>query len=567
MERRSFIKNCAVVSTMFMPWKSFANFLQQENPADCAVNVAHIEDVPNHRLSLLYTRHAEVARDIHAYAAKEMAGFEIPVNLIQASGAIPSVEELKQFKKLDVFSVSSGLSALGSQLSSKFEDNISNYRNFWHNSDAIGVFSAGNDGNTKTAIPDDTIESFGDTSISVGEAGQAEDKSWYVKPHSQKTGNISLVAPNPTDHGLRVHYYEQSPEITRVHADLIKKWQQDNDLSKKILEEYPNFLDLSAGDQGYIYRTLLQQLENDETYQKSLEESAQHFIDNPKELHDAVLKPVRDAGAIDKNGRSGNLEGTSYTAPYVAGAISAAKCLGKTREQQNLSALTPEEIVAIAYLATAPVTKMQDGTEIKQAVNSRGISSSYRAGFGVFNIEKYKKLISEAYKELDISPELKSTQRQIISNPRFSDKGNNIFEIDFPEEGKDITIMKARLEYKSDFIYAPAVRVKITSPSGTSFTINNSQGEDVTDPSKLGWHSWGSTDRFFGEQVEGEWKVELLDKNEEIKIKDLSLTFYGVNKGCLVDKMIDKELGVETKDTNHLKNFLKNRSNNHNNHR
>ncbi len=438
-----------------------------------------------------------------------------------------------------VFSVSSSWSELGSQFSSTFEQNKPSYEDFWQISKSIGVFAAGNNGNTKYIVPHDTIEHVADTALSVGEAKKLTNGTYIVKSTSNRTGNISLVAPNITDEGFAVNYINQTPSITEEHHALVKEWYANQELAKAIKEketEDPSF------NHWYQFRK-----DFFEQNAKLHEQKATEYIANPSSLHEDFLRPYRDAGLLADDGLTRNLGGTSFTAPYVAGCISGAVALGYARAQENKPILTPEELVSFALLSCDPVSKLEntDNTQppkdIPQTPNARGLKSSYRAGFGVFNREKYKQLIEGACQKLDTNPEL-SSQGETITAEKVRDKKDNEFIVKAGRDGKDKIALKLRLEYKCDC--SSPVYVDITSPDGTTLRLNATQGTNTgADRFTYPTHSWAVTDRFLGEDVKGNWKIKLLDEQRnEIEANEMKLVIHTAEKGCLIDQIINQQV-------------------------
>jgi len=512
-------------------------------PSNFPVKVAHIELATEpSNIADLYIAHAEASRIIHDYVADSLSGVNIPVSRLNVSGVNPSPEELKQIEDLDVYSVSQGMSQYAAGIVHRAEL----YEEYWRKGDAIGVYSAGNQGKTKIAVPKQSMSDFSDTAVIVGEAGKNSDGVWQVKDHSQKVGNVTFLAPNITDQGFAVPIINQSPNLIG-HGELVRNAEIWMDVHAK--------LEVEGHDKELYQDVFIQkriELLADPDYVVGLDNRVQGYLnDDPTPFHQKMIYRLSATDyAMDENGLSTHVNGTSFCSPYVAGVFSAAKFESKMREAQGKPSLSSEELVALSYLSCDSVINQEGGEDLENKENGRGIVNNGRTGFGVFTAENFSVQQKEAYQILDRNPELSSIPRRVRTSEFVPEKdGSGGFIMNIPED-EDITILKARFEYSSENI--PHYVIKLTSPQGHEQYLDMSQG--MNDPRERDdyYYSWGVTEQVFGEVSAGEWKVEpIFDISEggenrwQINPSDIKLTIYGVEKGGLIDQMIDKKLSVE----------------------
>lgn len=556
MQRRNFLKSGAVAGAALWlnPWKTLARMVGNKN---CAVRVAHVENVAPKNLEELYCDHALLCHSVHKWAANKVAETDVPVELLRINPLAPSEEEWKKLRGLDVFSVSSVIDHEPSRYSREFAKGIPLIKDFWKESDTVSVWSAGNSGGKGWKRPHESIEDFGDaSSLRVGEAERNAKGEWFVRAESEDTGNISLVSSHPLNDNLRFPYVNLSPDLTGREA-LIEGWLIYWDAKNKATAATAR---LAEPDVAQIRQERIK-LEHNPEYRKALSARASAYIADPPSLHKLVLSELRKRLVFDEHGWITGFSGTSFAAPVVAGAISAAKYLGKLRQcyEDNPAILNSQELVALAMLATKPITKLDQNnpSEIKVETNERGLSSSMRAGFGQFDLDKFRELLMEANKLLTQNRSLQS-EPQTLESRAFRKKKNaeNTFKIRVPNPPlrDDTTVMRLRLEYKSAML--PPETLIVVSPSGTEYPLHMIAGtnQDIFTKPPEGkgaapaYCSWGVTDRFFGEKAGGNWKVIVPPQaaaSAAFDPKDLKLTLHGVRKGGLIDKMIDHALNLQ----------------------
>lgn len=582
MKRRDFLKKATITAAAMgiKPWELPAMIarLQDCDPNhDCKINVAHVEKVQRTHLEQLYFDHARACQEVHQSAANNAAGTNVPVELWHVDPLLIGPEEEEKMASLDVFSVSSLLTRNGPNPSSTaFEDRIPYIKRFWWKSDAVGVFAAGNEGETKWTKPYETPDTFSDaTSLTVGEAGR-KGKNWYVKAHSENTGHVSLVCTNPLDERNQyVNYINPSPSLKEegIYA-LIEDWLLRKEAQKRA-SETEGYAELDEAAKAVAEKQQLHTLREDIGYRIGLPPKIQEYLANPQPLHDQVFSSLRDkllqkkGVRLDRGGKVTGLEGTSYSAPAVAGAITAAKYLGKLRQcaDADNTPLCSQELVALALLSTQPVDKVMQQkkgskksrsmklSDLSSSANARGLHSSFRAGFGLFDADMFKDNVAEAYKILDKAKAVPSVPQYSESDTFLQDPENKKhFSINVPrQEAGDTTIIRLRLEYESDAF--PPTAITLVSPQGTRYSLNMAQGNqsaphtNIMGISLKPHCSWGASDRFFGEKAAGKWTLEL---DEDIDVSNLRLTLHGVREGGLVDAMIERKLEKDKERTRSL---------------
>ena len=506
------------------------------------VTAAHIEQTGTPRTIFdLYSNHAESARLIHNHMADKTSQADISVDLLNLSAIKPSSKELEAMNTIDVFSVSQGMNQISMGIGGQTDE----YEKHWKSNDAIGVYSAGNQGDTKITVPKQSMSDFGDTAITVGEAEKKADGTWQVKDHSQRVGAVSLVAPNITDQGFGIPIIKSEVDLTG-HEDLVRETETWLNAREALTQ---NNASATFTDAALIAKR--DELLADPKYIEQLDNRISHYMTkDASEFHQKIHDNFSSNFTKNAEGLAVNVDGTSFCSPYVAGVFSAAKFESKMREQQGQPALSSEEIVALSYLSCDPVSQVENGKDSENKANGRGIISNNRAGFGLFTAEKFAEQQRQAYAVLDKNPQLQTIAESISADNFTPEKdGTGGYTITIPETN-DITVFKTRIEYHSENI--PPVMLKFTSPQGHEQFIDMSQAADYKQGSDDYHLSWGNSEQFFGESSAGDWKIEpIYDTKQgepskwDINPTDLKITIQGAQKGGLIDKMIDKQLGLE----------------------
>ncbi len=501
------------------------------------VNVAHLEsDGEPSTLEDLYLNHAESARLIYEGAAQRMGrkGL-IPINIIDIQGVDPGSENLSKMAVLDVYSVSSGLAYGGGDVAMKMPE----YKQFWTNSETIGVYSAGNSGASAAIIAKQSMSDFGDTVVTVGEAGKRSDGKWEIKKHSEKTGNVTFLAPNITDDGFKIPIFKP-PQTLEGQEDWVREAEIWIDARAKAEADGSVFDVEKANAQKDAL------MANSE-YMADLEQRVAGYMSNPEPFHQRVLALFSKVYGTDEKGMGEHVDGTSFCSPYVAEAFGAAKFEGNMRAATDRPTLSSADFVVLAVLSCEPITHLEAGDDLAMAQNDRGLAFNNRAGFGVFTAEKYQQQVEKAYQTLDKNPALASKPKSVQVTD-FKHTGN-AYVVNIPEAG-EMTMLKTRLEYKSKDI--PPARLKLTSPEGVEHIIsmvsatNPDFKQGRSEPLNL---SWGVTDMVLGDSFSGAWKIEPVTEAvgmpRDFIPKDLTLTALGVEKGGLIDVMIENKMGVK----------------------
>ena len=370
---------------------------------------AHFENVGNSSLLQLYSRHGEVAREIHQDILREFTGNkDLSVDLVRENPLGADKAMLDKMSEYDVMSVSTeiGMGAVlrGKGLSDK--NNVDLYRQHFEQEDMpIYIVAAGNSGQSKRLVAP-RVADFSRTSIVVGEAN-VNDGEPYVEEHSSRV-NPTLVTDNPFNRGQTYQYYDTSPSL-EGHEDLVQEWLVDQELSRQLdVFRAGEGKDLDAAAIGSKYWDIKIQLD-DEKYGESPEVQAQvkNFMDHPEQLHTLVMAEVREHKNVDENGYTSDVDGTSFSAPEQAGYVSGAMYEQEQRETQNLPILMKEEISTLVKMATVDLSLREGQDDRMHTFNNAANFQFTDAGMhGVFNPEMFRNLLDEAYKKIENTPDI-----------------------------------------------------------------------------------------------------------------------------------------------------------------
>lgn len=511
------------------------------------VKAAHIENVPAYSIGDLYTHHAEAARLAHDHTANLFTHGQpaIDVNLITQDALKITDGTINVFKTHDIISISSGLTTLGG-LASRIGAQSEDIKALWRDTDVIVVDAAGN------ISPDDydwhkrenkTVYNFLSTNLSVGEVGKNSQGDYFVKAHNKLQG-ISVLAENPYDNGLTVQYVSP-PTSLKGHEEVIDGWLQDKELASYLNEEYPSFKTLPADEQRELYLEAIEYIHSDPDRIAARAAQVQQFIEQPELLHKQVMPIITEALSADENGVIGTgLTGTSFSAPAMAGYLTAAKAEERARKAEGKPALTSQELVALVYLSAKPVTlKAGQAEPIEYQQNIRGLHTSNEAGFGVFEPEQFKQNLSRAHALLEQNPALATNEHMLISNKnRYNEKigGYEVTVSDTLGRAQGNIALKTLIHFdiNQDSLGFRAFPITLISPSGTK--IDTFVNADPFSP-----NAWVETDKFLGEETAGEWTVILPD-DITLELTNPSIEVLTTPKGSLIDQMIE-EKGQQTK--------------------
>ncbi len=515
---------------------------------------AHFESIKETNLLDLYTRHAEVARDIHQDSLRRFTGNDtLMVDLVRESPILPkSMETLDHLEDYDVVSVSSGL-GLGSVL---FGDGIagtelvSEYKNRFAEADMpVYVVAAGNEGRTgQTSMA--RVADFARNSFVVGEAN-AGDGSPYVEDHSSRI-NPTLTADSPFNRGELYQYYNVSPSL-EGHEDLVTDWVIENEINTSfdLVKEYnkDQGLDEDYWYDAYnkIYEAKYDQLTQTPEGRAWVQEQVDAYMADPQMLHAKVIAEFEKTHDIDENGYATGLNGTSFSAPEQAGYISGALYEQEQREEDNLPILTKDEITTLAKMATVDTTAREGEEESMYSFrNDDGHEFVAGGGHGVFNPDMFRALLDESYKKIGTDPDIDRTSVTATMGAEILDGRNGsqaaTLSSNLPE-GTNMVIDRMRLDtqYKLDgsVPHYAVIEKPDEEPMLTRLQMANTRSTFI---------GWSRMEHEFGESLSADdhWKVHL-HNGKDAALEDLQVTVYGYNQGGLMDQMMEysKQLAVD----------------------
>ncbi len=227
------------------------------------------------------------------------------------------------------------------------------------------------------------------------------------------------------------------------------------------------------------------------------------------------------------------MDGTSFSAPYLAGHISGEILLEEERADNNLPSLTTEEIMTIAKLSTVQVANRESSHDdlthnMHDYRNDASQIFTAHGGHGVFSSEKFRQLLDEAHHVIERNPDIDRTNVELQLDGIISNSLNFSFQIPQNEDG--LIFEKMVLNYEIQGI----------SQAGW---LNLSKGGET--PKLLGLEGndgfqWVATDRYFGEKIDSgqSWELEAATYQNKGQITDPSLTLYAYNENSLMGKII-----------------------------
>lgn len=508
---------------------------------------AHFESSKRTSVYDLYTRHAEVARDIHQDALRRFTGNNtLTVDLVRESPIIPenlqgTINHLQQY---DVVSVSSGVE-IGAILNSSGlsnEQTVRAYQQAFSERDMpVFVEAAGNEGRSqRTGIP--RVSDFARNSLVVGEANMGGGRP-YVEEHSSRI-NPTLTADSPFNRNERYQYFNVAPSLTG-HEDLIRDWVIDKEIDRafeqfKQSDQGRGLSDRALSDAYYdISRAKRTELQETEAGRARVNEQVQGYIARPETLHSQIMEGFRRTQTIDANGYTTGIDGTSFSAPEQAGYISGALYEQTQREAQNRPILTKDEITTLAKMATMDTTSREGQAEpMSSYTNRAGEMFVAGGGHGVFRPDIFRKLLDEAYKRIETNPNIDRNSVTATMSGRLAEnqRGSETIALrtDLPP-GQNMVIDRTRV----DISYS----VNGTVPNGIVLTVpgQDAHGLSIQNASGSGTHmvSWARQEERFGEiQRPGEsWDLRLLNGRDSV-VDSARVTLYGYNQGGLMDQMM-----------------------------
>ncbi len=261
---------------------------------------AHFESVKETSLYDLYSRHAEVARDIHQDALRRFTGNNgLTVELVRDSPIIPESPEktIDNLQQYEVVSVSSGV-GLGAILSSSgvsSSEVIQQYRTTFAEEDMpVYIVAAGNEGLTKYInIP--RVADFARNSLVVGEANLNEGGP-LVEEHSSRV-NPSLTADSPFNRGERYQFYNTSPSL-EGHEELIRNWviQNEINIGYDLFKAHNTEADEDLLAEAYrnIRHAKFRQYNETEEGRAWVQGQVDGYMQNPETLHTQIMDHFRE---------------------------------------------------------------------------------------------------------------------------------------------------------------------------------------------------------------------------------------------------------------------------------
>lgn len=485
---------------------------------------AHFEYVPLSKVFDLYIRHAEVARDIHAQAIHDFTGrSDIEVDLVRRDPNIPSTETFDIMSQYQSISVSSGLTQFGEYMHTGINTAINEALERFEGPMPALIFAAGNDGEEaigkRLSLTDLTRNG-----LTVGESNSLEGNT-FVEKHSSFKPNITITNPFDTK---PYHFIEMSPNLIG-HERLIREYLLNSEVAQEI-KKIPNFGKLSWEEQT----TILTDLSNDSDRLERINKQIGEIVANPAQFHERIHGQIRQVYNFDENGFTTGVNGTSFSAPNLAGHISGAILLEEERANQNLPSLTTEEIMTIAKLSAEQVAG-------RESVNSRATYDMHdytnganqiftsHGGHGVFSSEKFRKLLDEAHFIIENNPDIDRTNIEYKLSGRVDDAHNFSFQLPQDLDGS-LIFDRMILTYETEGV--PAVNALLLNKDGET--------PNFLDPDGYEGIQWVATDRYFGETLLPEhiWEVEAITYQNQGRIIDPSLRLYAYNENSLMGQMI-----------------------------
>ena len=526
----------------------------EEQEVESSTKFAHFENVPQYDLYSLYSRHAEVARQIHEDTLRKVTGNDsLTVDLVQESPLKPSgTEIIDKLTQYDVVSFSSGMNALASIMNpdglatGKVVDMYK--KAFAEEEMPIYVAAAGNDGDTNN-ITQIRVADFGRNTLVVGEANQNE-QGHFIEEHSSRI-DPTLASDNPFNHGGRYQLYDLAPSL-EGHEDLVRDWVIKTEINSAI-DLFTKFNaangvseeTIAAGQQA-IYYEQMERYQTDEGLKAKVDQKVQSYMNNPESLHKIMFAQFKeDNPTLDDKGFVTNIDGTSFSGPEQAGYVSAAMYEQEQRLEQNFPVLTEDEITTLVKLATIDTTT-REGVDkpMYDDENFAGHTTVWGAGHGVFQPEMFQKLLEESYKRIGADPDIKrgSVTTVLAAELDEGHKGSDVVKVrpDLPK-GTDMVIDRMIVD----------VNMRVNGSFPHLFEIDSDNIWDATHRMQhvrnddYSTTSWVRIEDSLGEELSSrdKWKVKLPD-GQDATVQSMNITVYGYEKGGLMHQMMEysKEL-------------------------
>lgn len=517
---------------------------------------AHFEGVKVTSLYDLYSRHDEVARQIHQDTLRRFTGNNtLTVDLVHESPIVPDhpQETIQHLQQYEVVSVSSGV-ALGSIIRSggvAGHQLVDMYRHSFAEQDMpVFVESAGNEGKTKQEIMP-RVSDFARNSLVVGEANRGGG-SPYVEEHSSRI-NPTLTSDTPFNRGERYQFYNVSPSLTG-HEDLIRDWIIDREVNRAFdqfkQQNQDKVLDNTELSSAYLRISQATRHEYTETKegQAKIDAEVRGYMARPETLHSQIMAEFREHADIDANGFVTGIDGTSFSAPEQAGYISGAVYEQTQREEQGRPILTKDEITTLAKMATIDTQAREGSAEpMHSYTNHAGETFVEGGGHGVFQPEMFRSLLNEAYRRIETDPNIDRHSVTAVMSAPVGDnhRGDQPVRLssNLPE-GHNMVIDRMRLDltYRVDGL-VPHTAV-LTPPGQEAYGVHLQEASG--DNSRIS--GWSREEDRFGEihHPGDHWDVRLVNGRDSV-LQDAQITVYGYNQGGLMDQMIaySKELAAK----------------------
>ncbi len=489
----------------------------------------------------------------------------------------------KVFKKTDVITLSMAVRKSGPQHRQCSGGNVDTWSeirqadNFWKNTQAIFVWSAGNQGDDpriKLERSDAYHLSRADTLLRIGEAEKDGDHV-YIVNHSSRAG-ASFVTDHPFTGEFYFKYYAQGDalrkKINETYEETNPWWGGTN---KDIFEQRLMLMlkgktgptqneaaddqvcpSIAKQDHDFLLLACHPEFGRAAFPGKENLLKGQDFMrQNPGLVRKAFTECIVSAAdfinkrsGADEGGYTTGHKGTSFSAPNSGGYIAGMRELHPE--------LSEYDLVAAALIAAVPAKHVfRPGSvfykdsyfeEISYQDNGRGLPhNSYEGGFGYLSAEAYKKAVTEMVQILKTNPDLKTEERRVSSKRTKFKPYNAIgpqpetfsYHLDIDE---DITALRANLAIRFDKgAFGVPEQITLISPSGGKVILSPSKLDD-----KSMVYSLASTDGVFGNHTKGRWAIET---SGGARITEAHIAIAGVKKGGLIDSYLEKETGPAKK--------------------
>lgn len=508
------------------------------------VKTGHIEGRNANNLIDLYTDHALAARLAFSQGFRDFSGKNIEVTAIDANAVIVDQATRDIIKKLDVGSISSGFHDFGNMF-----NGIVSGRNLQTGPENSILFRAGGNINPKDR---DIIRSYDTNSLDtspmmnvVGEAGRDDKGNYFVKAHN-RTGNLTFVALNPYDNGLKVKYFNEVADL-KPYKNLVEEYIRDKQLSD-LLKQNPQFDQLPKDQQRELAQKINDQV-NSGKWKKERDQKTEFYLKNPKILSEEIKKLLNDKLGIDDQGYTSKLSGTSFATPYSAGIVAAAVDEEKQKALSGKPALTKQEISQLAMLSCIPLNKKAgEDKPLLYNQNSRGLSFNEEAGFGLFDEKLFKQNLTLARNLLN-KGEARSSQVYTLETTggKINKSGNEItINVDSPEGliSNKISFSFNDIDHVK-LVKESAKRIDARGPTATIFPVQiiSPSGTRVQVFINADNNSFLSTDKFLGENPKGEWKIITPDAAHPLLKPKMLIT--ASEKGGITDKVLEVKCATQ----------------------